>query len=372
MSGSTAPDAPPGRGGLVVIIREDPVASARLLAAELRAEIAIGGEAAMAALDALPGARDAAQDLEALRAAMRRAERVRERTRAVAASQLARTLNTDLAIHPDTLHRAAEELLAATDARQIAERGRSPSGRVGRLLRWLVAAGIVASGVALALMDYLVVGLAVAALGVVSAVAAHVASRRAIRATLPALQADEDVARRRWEQVAGSGADPTEVEAVIYRYDPRHRIVADLVGDHPAVRAAERVARIHRDAWVRAWCSIVGDPYEPPEDLDELVAALDVERASAADVGQTLVVAAPYAELTDPQAKTLHQRLLTLSGGPRVIVVLGTDSRADRLGVVDLTRTTPVVDLTDAEDTRTEIDQVAADTGAGRTGPPLS
>lgn len=369
MSGSTAPDAPPGRGGLVVIIRDDPVASARLLADELGAEIAIGGQAAMGALDALPSAPAPEQDLEALRAAMRRAERVRERTRAVAAAQLARTLNTDLAIHPATLHRAAEELLTATAASEAAEQGHDRSGRVARRLRWLVAAGIVASGVGLGAAGNLAIGIAVALLGVVSALAAHLADRRATRATLPARRGEEDVARRRWEQVAGAGADPNDVEAVVYRYDPRHRIVADLVGEHPSVRAAERAARIHREAWVRAWCAVVGDPYEPADQPDELAIALQAERATAAGEGQSLVIAAPYGDLDDPRARALHQRLLTLSGGPRVIVVLGTDSRADRLAVVDLTQPA-MVDLTDADDRTIDLDQ--AEKATDRIGPPIS
>lgn len=356
----------------MVIIRDDPVDSARLLADELGAEIAVGGDAAMSALDALPNRPGPERNLEVLRAAMRRSERVRERTRAVAASQLARTLNTDLAIHPDTLRRAAAELVAATNARQMAARGHDPSSRLVRRLRWLAALGVVASGIVLAFTGYLVVGLAVVAAGVVSALVAHGASRRSIRATLPARRSDEDVARRRWEQVAGTGADPTAVEAVIYRYDPRHRIVADLVGDHPAVRAAERVARIHRDAWVRAWCAIVGDPYDPAERLDELASALDIERAASDGEGQSLVIAAPYADLTDPQAKTLHQRLLALSGGPRVIVVLGTDARADRLGVVDLTHPTPTVDLTDADGKTPDPNQANVEAGADRIGPPVS
>ncbi|HEX2577684.1 MAG TPA: hypothetical protein VHK88_15130, partial [Aquihabitans sp.] len=150
MSGSPAPDPPDGPGGLVVIVRDDPLASARALADELRADLAIGGEAAEAALARLAPPAAPPPDLDRLGAAMRRAEAVRERTRAAAAAHLARTLNTELAIHPDTLHRAADELLAASAALARAREGRPPAEAVaGRRIRAGGTGGLAASGAAI-------------------------------------------------------------------------------------------------------------------------------------------------------------------------------------------------------------------------------
>ena len=352
MSGSPNPDPPTGRGGLVVIMREDPITSARLLAEELSADLAIGGGAATDALDGLRHAEtDAPPDLAKLTETMRRAEEVRDRTRASAAARLARTLNTDLAIHPDTLRRAATELDAAGAVLDLARRGRNSSGPVLRRLRWAVAAGVVVAGALLALLGAPVAGAVVAVLGILSAVVAHQAGRRAARSLVPDRQADEAAARRRWEQLAGTGADPADIEAVIYRYDPRQQMVADLVGHHPAVRAADRAARIHRSAWVRAWCEAVGDQYLAPDAssrLSELADLVPVPTlAETTEHPVALVVAAPYADLSDEAARRLHQRLLTLPKGRRVIVVLGFDARTGRRSTLDLTDGA-TVDLTHA------------------------
>ncbi|HEX2576252.1 MAG TPA: hypothetical protein VHK88_07870, partial [Aquihabitans sp.] len=172
-----------------------------------------------------------------------------------------------------------------------------------------------------------------------------------VRATVPQLEAAEGVARRRWEQLAGPGADPADVDAVVHRYDPGQRLVADLVGHHPAVRAADRVAGVHRAAWVQAWRCEVGDAADPFE-MPDLGAALEGwapagPPPSVAAPMATVVLAAPYADLSDDRARALHQRLLHLPAGPRVIVVLGPDITAD-VPDVDLTGPLPVVDLTRA------------------------
>jgi len=57
------------------------------------------------------------------------------------------------------------------------------------------------------------------------------------------------VAERRWVHVAGPDADPAAVAEIILRYQPRHDLVTELVGESPAVRAVERVATQHRQAW---------------------------------------------------------------------------------------------------------------------------
>lgn len=130
MSGSATPDPPDGPGGLIVIIRDDPTGSARALALDLHAELVLGGKATEVALLRIDDAQDAGTGpvahIDLLGAAMRRAEATRERTRAAAAEQLARTINTDLAIHPDTLHRAAAELRLASSRVRQARHGRGP------------------------------------------------------------------------------------------------------------------------------------------------------------------------------------------------------------------------------------------------------
>lgn len=353
MSGSQAPDPPDGPGGLVVVIRDHPTQAARALAQDLQATLAVGGLAAEAALDALqppePGI-----DLAALGAAMRRAEAVRARTRSRAAVELARTINTELAIHPDTLRRAAAELIRASASLELARRGRPPGdARVGRRLRAGGTGGLTTAGVAIGALGALPAGAVVVAVGLIGGAASSFVARRAVLASVPGLEAAEAVARRRWEQVAGRGTDPLAVDAVVHRYDPHHRVVADLVGRHPAVRAADRAATIRRAAWVQAWRDEVGDTTGPPV-LPDLEAALLAEQAAAppapaaAVPPPTLVVAAPYADLTDARARELHRRLLHLPAGPRVIVVLGPDSAADRGPVVDLTDPDePTVDLTE-------------------------
>ena len=62
----------------------------------------------------------------------------------------------------------------------------------------------------------------------------------------------------------------------------------------------------------------------------------------------TLVVASPYADITEERAQELHRRLLTLPAHHRVIVVLAPTSRP--APVIDLTEdATPheVIDLND-------------------------
>lgn len=367
MSGSPTPDPPDGPGGLIVIIRDDPATSARSLADDLDAELAVGGaatESALLRLDRPNGDdedRGSVAHLDRLAAAMRRAEATSERTRAEAAEQLARTINTDLAIHPDTLHRAAAELLqaAARVHRAGAGRPEGPALTVRRI-RAGGSGGLAAAGIAIGALGAPVVGAAVVAVGLAGGAIARHVSRRAIRATLPTLVAQEAIARRRWEQLAGPDAEPNDVDAVVHRYDPQHRIVADLVAHHPAVRAAERAATVHRTAWVQAWRREVGDDHEAVAPPDAVASLHEWAPSSAASplptVGSTtgrdtLVVAAPYAELSDERARGLHLRLLALPPGRRVIVVLGPDLPA-RPGpaVCPTDPAESLIDLTEAVD----------------------
>lgn len=360
----------------MVIIRDDPARSARLIANELGADLVVGGAAATAALARLSAEpAEPPADLTQLSTAMRRAERVLERTRARTAQHLARSLNTDLAIHPETLHRAATELCQVDDELRRARRGHPATGPVLGTTTRAVVAVTVATGTFLAVANRPLAGIPLAVAGVLGAALAHLVATRRTRSKVPSLEVQEASARRRWEQLAGAGGDPTDVEAVIYRYDPRQQMVADLVGHHPAVRAAHRAARARRTAWVRAWCVAVGDPYQPPEsdELDGLSGPGPGPAPSPADGGTlghraTLVVAAPYADLSDADARRLHHRFLTLPAGPRVIVVLGPDSRLDEITNIDLTEASAAVDLTDAA-TDPDHDQADALRGGGLRDP---
>lgn len=204
MSGSRTPDPPDAPGGLVVMIRTDPVAAARALSDELPAALVVGGEAAERVIGAImKRAGRPRADLTALEAAMARAELVRDRTRSGLADRLARSLNTELAIHPDTLHQAAAELIAARRRRERAD-----------TIRWW--------------------------------------RRRRGSSERDAAEADRDLAQRRWERLVGPGIDPAEVEQIVHRYDPQQDVVSNLLGHHPAVRAVDAVALERRLAFDRA------------------------------------------------------------------------------------------------------------------------
>ncbi len=344
MSGSQAPDPPGGSGGLIVMIRDDPEMSARALAEEMHAELAFGGEATEAALERLSRARQrkpdpvavpsrrARPDFEHLSRAMRRAEETRDRTRRRVAEQLSRTFNTALAIHPDTLRRAAAELIEARAALGQARRGRPAApDRTARRIRAGGSGGLAAAGLAIGALGALPVGVMVAAVGVVGGAITLTVGRRTVLATVPDLEARESMACRRWEQLAGAGADPTHAEAVIHRYDPQHRVVTDLLINSPVVRAADQLALHHRMAWVQAWRVEVGDDTAPAPVLD-----LTTLEAEAPMPPRALVVVGPYTELSEDRARSLHRRLLTLPGGNRVIVVLGPDAMGKNPTVVDL------------------------------------
>lgn len=336
------------------MIRDDPETSARALATELHAELAVGGEETEAALGRLPrGERQVPQpvvaqsdpgrpDFEQLSRAMRRAEEIRDRTRRGVAEQLSRTFNTALAIHPDTIRRAAAALVDAQASLGRAQRGRHPTfARKAQRIRAGGIGCIAAAGLAIGALGAVPVGALVAAVGVAGAGINLAAGRRNVRASLPALEGSQAVARRRWEQLAGIGADPVHAEAVIHRYDPQHRVITDLLINNPAVRAADRLALHHRMAWVQAWRVEVGDdsPISAAvEPASHPVPALKADATAdrSLEPPRTLIVAGPYTELSEDRARALHRRLLTLPGGNRVIVVLGPDAMTARPTMVDL------------------------------------
>ena len=361
MSGSVTPDPRDGPGGLIVMVRDDPDLAARALARDLHADLAIGGSATTAALDRLQPAQPDDAALERLGAAMRRAEGIQTRTRDRLAAQLARTLNTDMAIHPDTIRRAAGEYLDASAAAARARSGRGDRGDQVRATFRVLAGGLLtAAGITIAVVALPLVGIGVAVFGVISVVVTSRADRAAITTTLPACEALEALARRRWEQVAGADADPHAVESVIHRYDPQQGLVADLVGLHPAVRAADRAARAHRMAWVRAWRQVIGDEAapEPANPALRAIVARDATELWLSTTDQlpleatTLVVSSPYADLDEDRAQELHRRLLTLPAQHRVIVVLAPETRPTDT-VIDLTEG----DAVGSDDVVIELDE---------------
>ncbi|MGI8709396.1 MAG: hypothetical protein ACR2LA_00145 [Acidimicrobiales bacterium] len=341
-SGVPTPDPPAEPGGLIVVVRDDPADAGRAMAGDFGAEFAVGGLETEAALDRLESGpvhdRGATlHALEGLETAMRRAEGVLDRTRAAASERLTSSLNTRLAIHPDTIRRAGAELLAAEEDERTAQ---------ARLVRWTarrraaaVGLGVVGLSVGAAVGWFVspVIGALVAAF--VLAAAALAAMRiRGAAAPLPPAQfcAAVALARRRWVQVAGADSDPADVEAVIHRYDPQDPVVAPLVGEHPAVRAAMRVAAQRREAWVAAWRATVTERarVRRPTEI-ELLHQQKIELWLATPSHQrsrppVLVVASPYAELSDERARLLHRRLHDLPPGKRVVVILGPEPSLTR------------------------------------------
>jgi hypothetical protein len=316
------------------MVRPDPADAARVIADDLHAELAIGGEATERAVDRLHSRELEHRDLDGLAVAMRRAELIRDRTRQAASARLSKSLNTRVAIHPDTLRRAATELLAAEMALETAIRLDTTSARRRRRVRRGGGTTATVAGAALAVLVAPPAGVAVAVVGLTGAGADHLRARRRPPNDHSSLRSHVELTRSRWEQVAGVGADPEQVEAIIHRYDPQDPVVAGLIGESPAVRAADRVAVQRRLAWVAAWRKEVGDssPIADPA-MQELLQRDRTELwltsgTALEEQPDTLVVAAPYADLPEDRARELHRRLLELPRGQRVIVVLAPDPDA--------------------------------------------
>jgi hypothetical protein len=316
------------------MVRPEPADAARAIAEDLHADLAIGGEATERAVERLHSRELEHRDLDGLAAAMRRAELVRDRTREAVSARLSASLNTRIAIHPDTLRRAAAELIAAETALEISLALDARRSTRHRRIRRGGATAATAAGAAVAVLAVPPAGIALAAAGLVGAGADAIRSRRRPLPDHASLRSHIDLTRGRWEQVAGAGADPRAVEQVIHRYDPHDPTVAALIRENPAVRATERVAIQRRIAWVAAWRKEVGDsaPITDPG-VQELLQRDQTELwltsgTSLEEPSDTLVVAAPYADLSDQRARQLHRRLLDLPRDQRVIVVLAPDPDA--------------------------------------------
>lgn len=306
------------------MLRDDPHAAARALASDLGAELVVGGDATEQLVERLATSvgRGPRLDLDALDDAVRRAEATRDRTRAAVAEQLSQRLHTSLAIHPDTLRRAATEVLDTRERVVRAHRRTLP--RASARLRTTAFGVLALSGVAVVGLDALVGGIAVVVVGLLAAVISWQQERRRLRRSItPHLDAEVALAgaTRRWEQLVGPGVEPADVETVVARYDPQHDLVADLVGHHPAVRAADHLASVRHEALHAATQSLI-------------------HRAAGASAGgapSTTVVAAPYDGLTEERCRVLHRRLLALPTSLRVIVVLAPGPNTDDGRILDLT-----------------------------------
>lgn len=333
-SGLRTPDTPGETGGLIVMVRPEPADAARAIADDLSADLAIGGEATERAVERLHSRELEHRDLDGLAVAMRRAELVRDRTREAVSARLSASLNTRIAIHPDTLRRAAAELIAAETALDISLALDARRATRRKRVRRGGATTVTVAGAALAAIVAPPVGIALAAVGLAGAGADAVRVRRHPLPDHASLRSHVELTRSRWEQVGGAGTDPATVESVIHRYDPHDPTVAALIRENPAVRATERVAIQRRIAWVAAWRKEVGDsaPITDPG-VQELLQRDQTELwltsgTSLEEPSDTLVVAAPYADLSERRARELHRRLLDLPRGQRVIVVLAPDPDA--------------------------------------------
>ncbi len=372
-----SPDPPTMAGGLIIMVRADPDRAARALAGNLHADLAVGGHETEAALRRLGAAVACGsdRDVDSVTAAMRRAEAVLDRTRAAASQRLSASLNTRLAIHPRTIRKAADELIDAVDVVKGAENGQRQAR--ARRQRFGIATVLVALAVAA------VIAVLRPGWGVASAVAAFLvvlgwaivtrepAHRRFTPAAPAPLLDALAVAHRRWVQVGGAGIDPSDVDAVIHRYDPQDHMVALLADEHPAVRAAERVVLARRKAWVAAWEAKVapgpGDP-EASVDVRVRIDLADGTEAHASTNGNgrpgadallrrngavlwlpeapndptgpaSLILAMPYEGLADERARSVHEQLLALPPGERVLVILAPEATIAPRSAVSATAT---------------------------------
>ena len=310
-----AADSDPLFDGPIVLRHRHPAASARALAAQIGGTVAVGGVAVRDAVgrrlesirlsDVAPSV---VPDLDALCEAMRRAEAILERTRERVSANLARSLNHSLAIHPDTIRRAAGDLTAAERAIRRAYAGRPPGRALGLLACHLATIVGMGLGLMVAIEGRPLPGAALALSTASIAFVLRVTSLRRHRRTIPALASEVELALRRWHHLAGADADPDDLDRVLSRYDPQQTTIADLAARHPAVRAARSNVEERRRAWVRGWQASVGTTAAPP--------------TAASASRTTLVLADPYDGLDDTEVFSLRRDLRRLGRDSGVVIVL--------------------------------------------------
>ena len=225
------PDVQPAAGpltqadGLIVLRDSDPVQSARALAEQLGGTVAIGGAAVSEAVghrlrsQHLGVAAEPRQiDLTKLGEAMRRAEAVLERTRERVADNLARSLNTSLAIHPDTIRRAAADVEGAEHALRRARKGAPPQRSRTRIAAGVVGVATIVLGAVLACEGHVAAGPTLVVLGVLVYLLTDLHVRQSCRRSIPGRANDVELALRRWHGVAGPNVEPEDLDRVLARF----------------------------------------------------------------------------------------------------------------------------------------------------------
>ena len=123
------------------------------------------------------------------------------------------------------------------------------------------------------------------------------------RATLDAARDDAEerlrLARNRWHQLAGAGADPHDPDAVVRAHDPQLAYDERVTDASPTVRT---VAAFHRRAqarWKVVWAGLGREEPPPPEALEELLDDALYDHRRALDALHRLEEAEERAAATD-------------------------------------------------------------------------
>lgn|GEM_PF-3110129 len=345
-----------------------------------------------------------AEELRSLARELALVERIRVETESGVVGTLRRRLSgsTGVSVHPDAIRAAAASVLGATATvaereRALDELGPRPAplaapGSAGAAAprieelpfapepvsarrRMVVPAGIAVVALATALVAVAgvpAVPWLLLAAGLLGACAATIRARRDARdpGRTPAplagetdpvpgitehewliqraqLEAARDraveearSARVQWESLAGPGADPADLDAVLRRHDPQYDLVGAAAKASPAVRAARAVHEEVRSRWRAEWQALGYDEPPEPADIETHLDAMSAPATgdvvvSAASARARLAAADAWAEacavidrpilLVQPEnwlpASTLAAMVNTLPAGAEVIIV---------------------------------------------------
>ena len=354
------------RPGLRVVTSSDPERAAADLSLRVDADIISAEselEAAVATSRAL-GVDDAQlTELRSLADELGRARRIRSRTRIEVTGTIARKVagSTGVEVHPSTLRDAAaavtqiEGALAADRAelqqldalRDLSEAADLPAMfdevavEARRVHTSAVGLAIGSVGIALIVAAVglpIVLAILVAAAGLATSmwlVLRHRTARSGRRAhpvetnegrdplEVADMSADERrrlvrrteleaaimrsqerlrSALRQWSTVAGPGADPHDIEAVLRARDPQYDIVG-ATATSPTIRAVDTMHRRATARWKVAWAALGADEAPDPDELDRAVIEHN-QRARRA-----LVLVDPAAWLSADRLAELLQQL---------------------------------------------------------------
>ena len=78
------------------------------------------------------------------------------------------------------------------------------------------------------------------------------------------------VAERAWYDLAGEGAEPSDVEAVLHRLDPQHQDAVLMAKETVSVRAASSVFDRAMGRWQASWADLDLDPPAPGEAMESV------------------------------------------------------------------------------------------------------